>query len=83
MIEVCSQAQTRALRDLTDLTNDHADARLKLFILHGAARETLESVSSCTRFSGFFTISSFSFNRKPLELKIGRHVLWDSSNVRT
>ena len=28
-----------------------------------ARRETLESVSSCTRFSGFLTISSFSFNR--------------------
>ena len=28
-----------------------------------AARETLESVSSCTRFSGFLTISSFGFNR--------------------
>ena len=27
------------------------------------ARETLESVSSCTRFSGFLTISSFGFNR--------------------
>ena len=26
-------------------------------------RETLESVSSCTRFSGFLTISSFGFNR--------------------
>ena len=26
-------------------------------------RETLESVSSCTRFSGFLAISSFSFNR--------------------
>ena len=25
--------------------------------------ETLESVSSCTQFSGFLTISSFSFNR--------------------
>ena len=25
--------------------------------------ETLESVSLCTRFSGFSTISSFSFNR--------------------
>ena len=25
--------------------------------------ETLESVSSCTRFSGFLTISSFGFNR--------------------
>ena len=25
--------------------------------------ETLESVSSCTRFSGFLTISSFDFNR--------------------
>ena len=25
--------------------------------------ETLESVSSCTRFSGFSTISKFSFNR--------------------
>ena len=26
-------------------------------------RETLESVSSCTRFSGFLAISSFGFNR--------------------
>ena len=26
-------------------------------------RETLESVSLCTRFSGFSTISSFGFNR--------------------
>ena len=26
-------------------------------------RETLESVSSCTRFSGFLEISSFGFNR--------------------
>ena len=26
-------------------------------------RETLESVSSCTRFSSFLTISSFGFNR--------------------
>ena len=43
----------------------------------------LESVSLCTRFSGFSTISSFSFNRLPFELKIGRRVLWDSSNVRT
>ena len=25
--------------------------------------ETLESVSSCTRFSGFLAISSFGFNR--------------------
>ena len=29
----------------------------------GVAWETLESVSSCTRFSGFLTISSFGFNR--------------------
>ena len=28
-----------------------------------AQRETLESVSSCTRFSGFLAISSFGFNR--------------------
>ena len=28
------------------------------------AQETLESVSLCTRFSGFSMISSFSFNRK-------------------
>ena len=27
-----------------------------------ATRETLESVSSCTRFSGFLTISSFGFD---------------------
>ena len=27
------------------------------------ARETLESVSLCTQFSGFLTISSFGFNR--------------------
>ena len=31
-------------------------------------RETLESVSSCTRFSGFLTISSFGFNRLSSEL---------------
>ena len=30
--------------------------------------ETLESVSSCTRFSGFLTISSFGFNRLSLKL---------------
>ena len=30
--------------------------------------ETLESVSSCTRFSGFLTISSFGFNRLSSEL---------------
>ena len=31
--------------------------------VHCAGWETLESVSSCTRFSGFSTISSFSSNR--------------------
>ena len=31
-------------------------------------RETLESVSSCTRFSGFLTISSFGFNCLSLKL---------------
>ena len=31
--------------------------------VHRRARETLESVSSCTRFSGFLTISSVGFNR--------------------
>ena len=36
--------------------HDHAD-------LDGDPRETLESVSSCTRFSGFLAISSFGFNR--------------------
>ena len=33
------------------------------FVARIPARETLESVSSCTRFSGFLTISSFGFNR--------------------
>ena len=33
-------------------------------VIHGRpARETLESVSSCTRFSGFLAISKFGFNR--------------------
>ena len=31
--------------------------------IYGLDRETLESVSSCTRFSGFLAISSFGFNR--------------------
>ena len=31
--------------------------------LYDFFRETLESVSSCTRFSGFLAISSFGFNR--------------------
>ena len=33
------------------------------------ARETLESVSLCTRFSGFLTTSSFSFNRLTLSTR--------------
>ena len=38
--------------------------RSTLFFRNEATKgETLESVSSCTRFSGFFTISSFGFNR--------------------
>ena len=36
---------------------------IKLIADRKSARETLESVSSCTRFSGFLTISSFGFNR--------------------
>ena len=42
--------------------------QLQLYCLDGAEIalfpwETLESVSSCTRFLGIFTISSFGFNR--------------------
>ena len=33
------------------------------WLISRSKRETLESVSSCTRFSGFLTISSFGFNR--------------------
>ena len=36
---------------------------LPIVFMCGKIRETLESVSSCTRFSGFLTISIFSFNR--------------------
>ena len=43
----------------------NVEVDLKLIKLKGRGRgerETLESVSSCTRFSGLLTISSFGFN---------------------
>ena len=43
--------------------NPNPNSNLTLTLTPIPTRETLESVSSCTRFSGFLTISSFSFNR--------------------
>ena len=59
--------------------NPVTPTRIRLLAWQGAP---LESVSLCTRFSGFSTIYSFGFNRL-FELKIGRHVLWNRSNVLT
>ena len=40
----------------------HRRAKFNAYLMH-LIRAPLESVSLCTRFSGFSTISSFSFNR--------------------
>ena len=58
-------------------TNANDFSHLWTFSVQGYTR----IYGPCTRFSGLSTIFSFGFNR--LGSKIGRHVLLDSSNVRT